>query len=220
MVGLAQGLLWQTSAATHFGTEFLFANLYFRAKQLFGLDLKPLAISFSHAAPVDIKPYKQFFDAPVTFSARTDAIFFTLKDATLKNSNADEKLFEVLTKVAETQIAEELKKSKMWLKVIRTIEGQIDLEESVDIKTIAELLGLNSRHMQRILNEECATFIEIRDATRKACFHAVFRKTTQDVAHTADILGFSDASTLRKSYTRWFGGKIDDAITGITSSLS
>ncbi len=72
---------------------------------------------------------------------------------------------------------------------------------------MAAFLGLSSRTLMRRLQEEGITFQKLRDNVLKQQSLDYLKNNNMSVEATAIALGFSDTSSFRRTFKRWFGQK-------------
>ncbi len=75
----------------------------------------------------------------------------------------------------------------------------------LDVTSIALDIGLTTRTMQRRLQEENTTFVQLRDYVR---FHYALKYLMEDglsVETVTKLLDFSDRSSFTIAFTRWTG---------------
>jgi AraC-like DNA-binding protein len=76
---------------------------------------------------------------------------------------------------------------------------------SVSVKSVAELLSMSPRTLQRHLTDEGTPFSAILDGVRRERADTLLRTSDLPLAQISAAIGFHDATTLSQSARRWWG---------------
>jgi AraC-like DNA-binding protein len=164
---------------------------------------KPASVTLTHANFDHVDEYVKAFDAPVTFEASRNAIFFEMADLKrpLPGNNADLALAN--DKVAEQYLAS-LDPQTVATEVRELL---MDLLSSghANQTDIAKRLNRSLSTLQRQLTTEGTSYQTIRDDTRRQLAENYVRESRLSLSEIAYLLGFSDQSNFSRAFKRWTG---------------
>jgi AraC-like DNA-binding protein len=168
-----------------------------------GQELTPVRIEFKHPVPVDLTPYREAFRCPLVFGAPRVAITFNREDAAKPLITANIQMALVHDRAAERRMAQ-IGRSQTTLLVRQAIVKSLpDGEPSRE--SVAASLHISSRSLQRRLQDEGTTFHEVLDEVRRNLAERYLGNERMSLADVANLLGFSDQSSLTRAANRWFG---------------
>jgi AraC-like DNA-binding protein len=164
----------------------------------------PLEMHFTHAAP----PYRAAFDAcfqaPVSFSAKWNAMRIHPDFLSLRQPPTNRYVFGVLSERANAL----LKSLENSTSVRGQVEGLLIPElhkGDPGVEKIAEKMGLSRQTLYRKLKAEGITFEKLLDELRhKMALHYLNGKKVS-VNETAYLVGFSEPSAFSRAFKRWTG---------------
>ncbi len=166
-------------------------------------DLSPTSVWLTHDKPDCKGKYYEFFQCPVHFNSQTCRISLSLDvvDHTLASGNeklahfADEAMARYLESLDEGTNINRIKK----IIVEKLPSGNVAIEK------VAKEIGINSRKLQRMLQEKDTTFSKLLDETREDIAVGYIADEHMDLTEIAFLLGFSELSTFSRSFKRWTG---------------
>lgn len=189
------------AASTHF-LDACLAIAVRVIRQLAGETWCPGAALFPHPAPVPVRPYADFFRAPLVFGADMAGLSFPSHwlDHPVAMHN------HVMRRHLETYIsllshdAHATVTDKVRSRVNRTVSfGQVS-EES-----IARSLGMDTSTLRRRLARENTSYRRIiEDAGRERAQH-LMRIPGFRLSQVAEALGYTELSVFTRAYRRWTG---------------
>jgi AraC-like DNA-binding protein len=159
------------------------------------------AVSFTHARPRDILPLERFFG--------TDALTFGAEESSFSLSAATIEV-PVLVRAARRPAeptgavippAEAL--DAMTARVRTALLGVP--ARSATLEEVARSCGMSDRTLQRRLEAERTSFVEIQDTVREARARELLRDPRISLVDIAEQLGFSDLATFSRAFKRWTG---------------
>lgn len=159
------------------------------------------SVCFTHEAGPDLTEYQKYFGLIPKFNQKQTGIQFPkdLLKRTLLESDAG--LHTLHRAHADQLLAAHINTS--WeAKVIQVIvsQGQFNLGR----EQVAEQLNVSTRTLQRRLQEEGTSFLDVMDAQRKQKAYELICKTHKSLKEVAADLGFSESSTFYRACHRWF----------------
>jgi AraC-like DNA-binding protein len=182
--------------------EFIVVTLIGFCRWISGRDVHPLAIELPYPPPADPAPYRAAFHCPVTFAAERNSLLFAKADmnAALPTSNPQ------LAELHERFAGEYLRHFDHAQTSYRTREVIIrrlpDGEPRRD--DVAGELRMSERTLQRRLEEEKTSFVELLDRTRRELAEQYLGRLQLSLAQAAYLLGFADQSSFFRACKRWF----------------
>ncbi len=165
--------------------------------------LRPAKVAFMHPEPADIKPFRDLFQGPLSFSAGDNRIYFDNEDVhrPLSSANAeiafrnDQIAAEYLARFEKTQIGNQVR--------VRIVEflssGEPGLEK------IARSMGMSRRSLNRGLQKERTSYRDLLEDVRRQLAARYILRQDLSVIEIAFLLGYADSSNFTRAFKRWFG---------------
>ena len=182
--------------------EFILVSLIGFCHWISGRELHPLSVELSYPAPADPAPYHDAFGRQVSFDAASSSVLFAHADLTapLPTSNP------VLADLHDRFAGEYLRRFDHSQTSYRAREVIIrrlpDGEPRRD--QVAGELRMSERTLQRRLEAEATSFVELLDNTRRELAEQYLRRLHLSLAQAAYLLGFADQSSFFRACRRWF----------------
>ncbi|MGW4533423.1 helix-turn-helix domain-containing protein [Nocardia sp. NPDC004340] len=79
------------------------------------------------------------------------------------------------------------------------------LESRADIDTVARMLTVHERTLQRALAAEGTTFTALLDAARRDIAHGLLCETDLPMSRITTLIGLREQSALTRAVRRWYG---------------
>lgn len=171
-------------------------------RQLCGPGWRPDAVLLPRKRPADIRPYREFFAAPLRFDSIMAAVVFPERHLSQAIADADPLLHKLLSDNAVAAIA--LTDPILHGEVRRTIRLLL-LTQQCSRAEVARRLGLHERTLGRRLQASGMTFQRLLDDTRLDMAGQLLRDTHVPVARVAAALGYGDPTVFTRAFTRWTG---------------
>lgn len=167
-------------------------------RTLCGQRWSPRLVYLNIATPEDSSAYRNFFRAPLAFGRGLNGLTFPS---------------EVLDWPVEgslSSISSELR-SQLNANHIENYQGQVRSVLSSLLTsgrgtagTVATILGLSERSLQRRLGEEGTSFREIQEQLRQSLAINYLREPQFRLTDVAEMLGYAELSVFSRSFKRWF----------------
>jgi AraC-like DNA-binding protein len=163
----------------------------------------PLRVELQRAAPPDPTPFLRYFRAPVVFGAEENAL-------TLAKAPCDERLQGANAELARANDLIAAQALARWESArladrVRTVLLDRLPNGAQSQASVARLLGMGTRTLQRRLAEEATSYGDLVDATRRELAMAYLREGHQSVADIGYLLGFSGGAAFSRAFRRWTG---------------
>ena len=163
--------------------------------------IQPEQLHFFHDAGPREKAYQEVFNLKPSFQQPFTQIQFPRKHLMWPLAESDVGL-NALHKAHADQLLAAHQNTSWKAKVIQIIVSSGHFNFSRE--QVAEKLNISTRTLQRRLQEEECSFLDIMDAQRKQKAHELITKTNKSLKEIAQELGFSESSTFYRACHRWF----------------
>jgi AraC-like DNA-binding protein len=171
-------------------------------RALCGPDWKPIEARFAHRKPEDVRPFRQFFCAPVRFFAEENAVVFSADWLTRPLPGTDPELHRVLQKQVDALAA---RHSADFAEQVRSVLRTALLTSHAKADEVAALFSIHSRTMHRRLKAFDTSFQELVDESRFEIARQMLEASAEDVSEIAASLNYADASAFTRAFRRWSG---------------
>jgi len=179
------------------------ATLVKMCRVSYGDDFNPLRVITHRPEFDDPTPYKEYFRAPIEFSAEVNILYFS-KDALESHlPTANPRLARVNDQVITEYLAQFDKRST----ATRVRAKLIDLLSAGNVtqQDVADSLHMSLRTLQRKLSEEKTSYKDLLDETRRELANQYLRESHLSVSEVTYLLGFSEPSNFARAFKRWTG---------------
>ena len=179
------------------------AVLFDMCRSSFGEGFKLKHIDLKRKAPECEQEYVDFFQAPVHFSASSNALVFdaNLLDQILPTANPE--LVRVNDQIIAQHLAE-IKKSDVVGQVKIEIINQLT-SGSVSEDLIVKKMNISLRSLQRKLAAAQASYKAILEETRKELALHYIHDSCYSMNEITFLLGFSEPGNFSRAFKRWTG---------------
>ncbi|HKN10687.1 MAG TPA: AraC family transcriptional regulator [Pseudomonadota bacterium] len=182
--------------------EFIFVTVIGFCRWISGREIHPLAIELPYPAPVDPAPYRAAFRCPVSFDAERSSLRFAGADMVMPLPTSNPRLAEQHERFAGEYLRhfDHAQTSYRAREVIirRLPDGEPRRDE------VARELCMSERTLQRRLEQEATSFVQLLDDTRRELAEQCLGRLHLSLAQAAYRLGFADQSSFFRACRRWF----------------
>lgn len=169
----------------------------------FQKELAPVSMSFTHSRPECAGKYYEFFQSPVIFDAPTASLALSLDVVDLSLPARDDEM-AMFNENLMTKYLASLDKENLAARVKKIIVENLP-SGNVTVETVASVLCIGTRKLQRLLQQEGTTFISLLNETRMEIAKQYVHDKNMDLTEVAFLLGFAEQSTFSRSFKRWTG---------------
>lgn len=166
-------------------------------------ELSPSSVDLTHSKPSCSGRYYEFFRSSVNFGAETSALHLPIDIVDTPLPGKNKELADLGDQRMNTYI-NSLDKHALTSKVKKCIAEHLPTGDAT-VDNIASELLLSTRTLQRMLQQEGTTFLNLLNETRKDLALSYVRDKTMDLTEVAFLLGFAELSTFSRSFKRWTG---------------
>jgi AraC-like DNA-binding protein len=156
---------------------------------------KPEEVHLSGRKPPDPRPFRDFFGAPIRFSATNDAILFSSDWLNCPVAREQHRLDSRRLEIEAAPFSELVR---------RQVAMSLGFD-SLDAEDLAERLGISRRHLFRQLNAEGTTCQRIVDDVKFSRARHLLAAGDAAITEIALALGYPDPSSFTRAFARWSG---------------
>lgn len=167
-----------------------------------GKPMRPREIRLQGAAPADLAPYQQVFQAPLRFNAEHYGLIFDRADLEAPLPSANEALAQLHDRFAGEYLARFC--SSRVTHQARQVLCRLLPQGEPRRELVAQTLHLSQRTLQRRLQEEGTSYQQLLDDTRRELAEQYLGQVDLTLLEVAYLLGFSDPSNFFRAFRRWF----------------
>lgn len=182
--------------------EFVFVTVLSFCRWISGRDVHPQAVELVYPVPENPARYAAVFGAPVSFDSPRNSILFAEADmaAPLPTSNATLAALHERFAGEYLEHFDHAQTSYHAREVIirRLPDGEPRRDE------VARELRMSERTLQRRLEREATSFLQLLDETRHELAEQYLGRLHLSLAQAAYLLGFADQSSFFRACRRWF----------------
>jgi AraC-like DNA-binding protein len=182
--------------------EFIFVTVISFCRWICRTNVSPLAIELAYPRPADVTPYKAAFGCPTTFDAERNSLSFAHADMKLSLPTFNPQLAELHERFAG-EFLRHFDHAQTSFRVRESIVRRLpDGEPRRD--DVAGELCMSERTLQRRLEEEKTSFVQLLDDTRRELADQYLGRLHLSLGQAAYLLGFADQSSFFRACRRWF----------------
>lgn len=163
--------------------------------------LTPTALNFCHEKGPDLSEYQKVLGVTPAFGQRFSGLKFPRSILSRTVIESDPAL-NALHKTHAEQLLSIHQNNSWAAKVTKVI---LDCGHySLSREEVAEKLNISTRTLQRRLQEEGTSFLDVMDSQRKQKAQELICRSSKSLKEVALDLGFSEPSTFYRACHRWF----------------
>jgi AraC-like DNA-binding protein len=182
--------------------EFIFITVISFCRWICRTHVSPRAIEIAYPRPADITPYKSAFGCPVSFGTERNSLLFAHADLKLTLPTFNPQLAELHERFAG-EFLRHFDHAETSFRVREAIVRRLpDGEPRRD--EVAGELRMSERTLQRRLEEEKTSFVQLLDDTRRELADQYLGRLHLSLGQAAYLLGFADQSSFFRACRRWF----------------
>jgi AraC-like DNA-binding protein len=171
-------------------------------RRLCGGSWNPGEVHLSRRPPTELKPYRQFYRAPLRFDMERNAVVFPSRWLNHKVPHSDALLQRHLER--EANELHTLKQANIASDTRRILRPSI-ITGDCTIGDIAAQLRMHERTLTRRLHEEGTGFQLELDALRCDIARQMLAVSAMPIARIAETLNYASVSAFNRAFKRWTG---------------
>ncbi len=160
------------------------------------------SVELPHHPMSAVDRYLDFFGTDVKFGRPVAALCVTRRalESAFGSADADHRAAAIAALATTYEDPSRLVSSQVRRVIAESPPGSLP-----QLAEVAARLGTHSRTLQRQLAAEGTTFAQVQDALRRDRALRLITTTRLSFIQVADLVGFSEQSTLSHACRRWFG---------------
>ncbi|MDH5226640.1 MAG: AraC family transcriptional regulator [Gammaproteobacteria bacterium] len=171
-------------------------------QDLCGRQFLPAVVTFATGPPANLRPFHQFFRAPLRFDSHETALVFETRWLERPLPPVDPVLRrQIETKAHLRQTAAQLDLPSSVRRALRRQLAQGD----VAMESTASGLGMHRRTLDRRLKKHGTSYFEILEAVKYEIASQLLRDTDLGIGEIAQSLHYSSNSNFSAAFRRWTG---------------
>ncbi|NMY67872.1 AraC family transcriptional regulator [Pseudomonas idahonensis] len=193
----------ESPALAAFNTEFCLVSLKVICDDLLGHPLPLLGARFDYPAPDYQRRYREAFDCPLQFNARSNAFAFDQQWLEHPLPLADAITHQAMAERCRKQNTE-FTGRQAWLGRIRQLLAA-QLDAAPGLEGLAEQMNCSARTLRRHLRDLGCSYQELLDELRFERAKQMLCEDQLPIYRIAEALGFSETASFRHAFIRWSG---------------
>ena len=182
--------------------EFIFSMVIGFCRWISGREMYPIAVALAYPEPADLAPYRTAFRCPVRFDAAHNSMLFAAADMGTRLPTSNPVLAELHERFAGDYLKHfdhaQVSYRAREIIIRRLPDGEPRRDE------VAAELCMSERTLQRRLEDEATSFVQLLDDTRRELAEQYLGRLHLTLAQAAYMLGFADQSSFFRACRRWF----------------
>ncbi|MVU82996.1 helix-turn-helix domain-containing protein [Nocardia sp. ET3-3] len=159
-------------------------------------------VHLPHPPRAPVARYAEFFGAEVRFDMPTTVFRFPAELLSRPMAGRNPMLYKLALDFLERNHPEP--DAGMTARVRLAIDRAF-LESKADIDTVARMLAIHERTLQRALAAEGTTFTAVLDAARRDAARRLLCETDLPMSRITTLIGLREQSALTRVVRRWYG---------------
>lgn len=180
--------------------EFMLALFTRFSQEITQGQFQPKQVLFEHPFRGSLEEYNRVFGCDVLFSEPHNALVMPAQTLRRPLAHHSQAVYQQLEAVAESLMSR-LSSPGLIHEVSNRIRDRLSTG-ACDVDTIASLMALSSRTLQRRLSEEGTSFRALMEATRQSVALECFERGL-DMTETSRRAGFSNPRAFARAVRRW-----------------
>jgi AraC-like DNA-binding protein len=169
--------------------------------------IRPRYVKLRRPEPDFVQLYKDQFQCPIRFSEEENVMAFSRTDYQTRQVT-HRPVMEPFLAAGVADLMRDLKDDSINGRVRRVLETSPDLRD-LSLASLARLLALSERTLQRRLAEEDMTFADLLDDVRRQSAMRALTLTETSTSELSNRLGFSSVNSFYRAFKRWTGGTVE-----------
>ena len=179
------------------------AMIYNMSRAAYGSNFRALGVSLRRDRPDCADRFREYFDAPVTFSAPRNELWMDPEQVTERLITANPEMVRVNDQVLIDYLAR-LDRQDVIMQVRSCLAERLP-GGGIHEADIASSINLSQRSLQRRLKEKKVSFSSLLADTRRELSRDYLSDPQHSVNEVAYLLGFSEPGNFSRAFKRWYG---------------
>ena len=184
--------------------EMVFSTVRTIFSKLLKKDFPIKSVNFRHQEHHLLNIYEDFFHCSIILGAPVNAMLFKRSILDVPLPGGFPEIHQQAKQVIEQQISESPLQKGLVSRITQIMQkSKIMFTENID--HIAGSLHMSSRTLQRRLDQEGVSFMELKDQIRFKLAISAIKLGKLSIEQISEDLGFSDRHSFTRAFKRWSG---------------
>lgn len=184
--------------------EAMLALTVLQGRHAIGEDLVPRMVCFSHPRPERVGEQERIFRAPVVYGCPRNEVVLDRALLDRPQQHAEQRLRALMDRQLAALLSELPERRSFRDTVMRRMMDELPEREPV-VAVIAAKLHMSSRSLQRRLQDEGTSFVEVLTDLRRDQALRYLQDDRISISEVAYLLGFLDVTAFHRAFKRWTG---------------
>jgi AraC-like DNA-binding protein len=164
--------------------------------------VSPIELRLRPASPPHVAEYERVFACPVRLGQPADELEFPSSALDVPLLGASPEVHAVLVSAADRHLDE--RSDRIVVRARAVVEALLP-EGPPALSEVARRLAMSGRSLQRRLQEEGTSFLDLVDDTRRALSYRYVESGSLAAAEISFLVGFSHLNSFYRAFRRWTG---------------
>jgi AraC-like DNA-binding protein len=161
---------------------------------------RPVEVLLAHSKPMDHRPYRELFGAPVRFDVPLSMLVFERRWLDSPVAGADPALLRALERAATPDAG-----TPRFADGVRRVLRSGVMTNRHDAQSVADLFSISPRTLRRRLADESATLHALVAEARLLVAQQLLEQTRLPVSEIAAALHYADITAFSRAFRGWTG---------------
>ena len=171
-------------------------------RALCGPEWHPSEVCFAHLKPKNIRPFKKYFDAPLSFNGGRNGVEFSASWLQMPLAGSDRDLHALLLNQINLL---ERRHSEDFAEQVRRVLRSAVLMHQATAAHVADLFSIHQRTLNRRLRDCGTCFRELLDESRFEIARQLLESTSMNITEISANLDYADTSAFARAFRRQSG---------------
>ncbi len=200
---LAQGFTHEVTGQRQ-PMECAVALSFLQGRRSIGEEFAVREVCFAHPAPARVSEQERLFQAPVRYAAPRNELVFDSALLERPQRHAEPRLLGVLSRQLE-ELMSRLPETRSCSALVQRLMLDELPDREPTVRSVARLLRVSPRSLQRRLSEEGTSFNGLLDELRRDLALRYLEDRRLSIGEVGFLLGFSEVSAFHRAFKRWTG---------------
>ena len=174
------------------------------ARWLVGQDFLPTLVELTYAQPLDVSAHNEILRCPLAFGRPLIKVHFSLRALSMPFRHTYPGLQTVLVGALEQRLPKSTSVDDVWMGQVLTHLSGLLASPSLSLPTLAHLMGMTTRSLQRALKARDTTYMGVLDLSRKTAAQHWVKDDALSLGAVSQALGFAEQSAFQRAFKRWY----------------
>jgi AraC-like DNA-binding protein len=194
-----------TSQVPRHFCEFAVAVWLLRARSLLDRPFAPTRVCFRHAAPADPAEHDRVLGARSVFAAAEDCVVFDAAYLAAPLRTANPALSKLMNGYLDERHGRVPERPRVEEQARAEIERALREGHPPSVASVAAVMSLSVRSLQRALGDAGTSFQELLDEARRVLALRWIEDRARSLKQISNDLGFGQSPAFTRAFRRWTG---------------